>query len=136
MRVGIAWKNCAQCILGGIGEGRQVTYMSGEGKGGAMAGDKLTIADAEKRRVPCEVYSRVVGFLRPVQYWNDGKKSEWEDRVTFALPARDKMLDVVTRVEAAKPEPEPGGFWLPDDWNEAALKLPGVGDERQAHLDQ
>lgn len=26
---------------------------------------------------PCEIYSRVVGFLRPVQQWNNGKKAEF-----------------------------------------------------------
>jgi ribonucleoside-triphosphate reductase len=26
---------------------------------------------------PCEVYSRVVGYLRPVKQWNDGKQSEY-----------------------------------------------------------
>lgn len=25
----------------------------------------------------CEVYSRVVGYLRPVQNWNKGKKEEF-----------------------------------------------------------
>lgn len=25
----------------------------------------------------CEVYSRVVGYLRPVQGWNEGKKEEF-----------------------------------------------------------
>lgn len=29
---------------------------------------------------PCEVYSRVVGYLRPVQQWNKGKKQEFFDR--------------------------------------------------------
>ena len=33
--------------------------------------------------LPCEVYSRVVGYLRPVQQWNKGKQSEWLDRRTF-----------------------------------------------------
>lgn len=28
----------------------------------------------------CEVYSRVVGYLRPVQNWNKGKKEEFEMR--------------------------------------------------------
>ena len=28
----------------------------------------------------CEVYSRVVGYLRPVSNWNDGKKEEFKDR--------------------------------------------------------
>ncbi len=30
--------------------------------------------------VPCEVYSRVVGYLRPVKQWNKGKKAEFSDR--------------------------------------------------------
>lgn len=31
----------------------------------------------------CEVYSRVVGFIRPVQQWNPGKLAEWSERVEF-----------------------------------------------------
>ncbi|MCD6215596.1 MAG: hypothetical protein J7J92_00785 [Candidatus Aenigmarchaeota archaeon] len=31
----------------------------------------------------CEVFSRVVGYLRPVSQWNDGKQAEFEDRKTF-----------------------------------------------------
>ena len=30
-----------------------------------------------------EVYSRIVGYLRPVSTWNDGKKQEFSDRKTF-----------------------------------------------------
>lgn len=32
---------------------------------------------------PCEVYSRVVGYLRPVAQWNDGKQEEFKDRKLF-----------------------------------------------------
>ncbi|MDR2426876.1 MAG: anaerobic ribonucleoside-triphosphate reductase [Endomicrobium sp.] len=28
----------------------------------------------------CEVYSRVVGYLRPVTLWNEGKKEEFKIR--------------------------------------------------------
>ncbi|NTV45135.1 MAG: ribonucleoside triphosphate reductase [Chlorobiales bacterium] len=35
----------------------------------------------------CEVYSRVVGYLRPVAQWNDGKKAEFELRKTFSETA-------------------------------------------------
>ena len=37
----------------------------------------------------CEVYSRVVGYLRPVAQWNDGKQAEFELRKTFdrSVPA-------------------------------------------------
>ena len=48
--------------------------------------DDLVVGDitipAEKRQ-PCEVYSRVVGYLRPVRQWNKGKKAEFSDRVVF-----------------------------------------------------
>ena len=31
----------------------------------------------------CEVYSRIVGYLRPVSQWNEGKQEEFKERVTF-----------------------------------------------------
>lgn len=31
-------------------------------------------------KMPCEVYSRVVGYFRPVSQWNKGKESEWQER--------------------------------------------------------
>ena len=37
------------------------------------------IVPREKRQ-RAEVYSRVVGYLRPVSQWNKGKKAEYEDR--------------------------------------------------------
>jgi hypothetical protein len=30
-----------------------------------------------------EVYSRVVGYLRPIKQWNSGKQAEYGDRKTF-----------------------------------------------------
>jgi ribonucleoside-triphosphate reductase len=35
---------------------------------------------------PCEVYSRVVGYIRPVQQWHKGKREEYEERKEFVLP--------------------------------------------------
>ena len=34
---------------------------------------------------PCEVYSRVVGYIRPVQQWHKGKKQEFEERKEFKV---------------------------------------------------
>ena len=34
---------------------------------------------------PTEVYSRVVGYLRPVNQWNEGKQAEFENRRTFSV---------------------------------------------------
>lgn len=39
------------------------------------------------QRQECTVYSRVVGWITPVQNWNNGKKAEWTDRKTY-----DKQL--------------------------------------------
>ena len=35
------------------------------------------------KRQECEVYSRAMGFVRPVSYFNIGKKAEFEERKTF-----------------------------------------------------
>ncbi len=35
---------------------------------------------------PCEVYSRVVGYIRPVQQWNHGKKQEFKERKEYIVP--------------------------------------------------
>lgn len=34
--------------------------------------------------MPTEVYSRIVGYYRPVQNWNEGKKQEFMDRKSAA----------------------------------------------------
>ena len=34
-----------------------------------------------------EVYSRVVGYMRPVKQWNDGKQAEFSIRSTFDAAA-------------------------------------------------
>ncbi len=34
-------------------------------------------------KTKCEIWSRVVGYLRPVKNWNEGKISEFADRTPF-----------------------------------------------------
>ncbi len=41
------------------------------------------------RVIKPEIYSRVVGYYRPVQNWNKGKKKEFEDRRYLRI---DKVL--------------------------------------------
>lgn len=48
--------------------------------------DNVKHDDHDEVRVPCEVYSRIVGYLRPVQAWNEGKQSEFADRKTYQVP--------------------------------------------------
>lgn len=39
------------------------------------------------QRTACEVFSRVCGYLRPVNRWNNGKKEEFKNRVNYRLKA-------------------------------------------------
>lgn len=41
--------------------------------------------DIESKRTECEVYSRVVGYMRPVKQWNLGKQQEFSDRRLFDM---------------------------------------------------
>ena len=36
-------------------------------------------------KTKCEIFSRVVGYLRPTSQWNDGKQAEFEDRKEFKV---------------------------------------------------
>ena len=31
-------------------------------------------------KIPCEIYSRVTGYIRPISSWNVGKQQEFVDR--------------------------------------------------------
>ena len=48
-------------------------YIAGEKKECPVCGGKT------------EVYSRITGYYRPVQNWNDGKTQEYKDRVTYNI---------------------------------------------------
>ncbi len=41
-------------------------------------------------KIPCEVYSRVVGYLRPTRNWNEGKQEEFKERQTFQVKLESK----------------------------------------------
>ena len=36
-------------------------------------------------KTKCEIYSRVVGYLRPIDQWNEGKREEFKDRIKFGV---------------------------------------------------
>jgi len=47
---------------------------------GYLVGEQKTCPTCE---LPTEVYSRIVGYLRPIEQWNDGKRVEFADRVVY-----------------------------------------------------
>jgi hypothetical protein len=53
------------------------------------------VIPVEKRTQP-EIFSRIVGYLRPIKQWNKGKQAEWHDRVDFIAP----------KIEGAEPSEE------------------------------
>jgi len=50
------------------------------------------LCEKDGKTTSCEVYSRVVGYLRPVNQWNKGKQREFNDRTVFT-PFNDETLE-------------------------------------------
>ena len=48
---------------------------------GYIAGEKFTCPECGEKT---EVYSRITGYYRPIQNWNDGKSQEYKDRVVYS----------------------------------------------------
>ena len=54
-------------------------------------------------KVQTEVYSRVVGYLRPVNRWNDGKQAEYADRTPYQVTRHaDWQPDIYSAQTLAK----------------------------------
>ncbi len=39
----------------------------------------------------CEIYSRVTGYMRPVNSWNRGKKEEFKERKEYYVDERSDI---------------------------------------------
>jgi len=48
----------------------------------------ITLTDAERQ--PCEIWTRVMGYHRPLSSFNTGKKGEFKERTYFIEPC-DKI---------------------------------------------
>lgn len=42
-----------------------------------------TQEDNQNDRVSCQRFSRIVGYYRPLDQWNEGMQSQWNDRLLF-----------------------------------------------------
>lgn len=52
----------------------------------SIKAEPTTIQLDDAERTPCEIWSRVMGYYRPVSAWNAGKQSEQAERVCFKEP--------------------------------------------------
>ena len=69
---------------------------------GYLPGEHFTCPKCGEAQ-PCEVYSRVVGYLRPVQQWNKGKKAEYYQRKPFVVSnlVGDEQVALAVKVAAS-----------------------------------
>ena len=69
---------------------------------GYISGEVYTCPHCGKKT---EVYSRITGYYRPVQNWNDGKAQEYKDRKTYkvAESAAPEKLKVIEQVQEEAP---------------------------------
>lgn len=61
--------------------------------------DNIKLEDSERQ--PCEVWTRVMGYHRPVSEFNRGKKSEYYSRLCFTEEKAVKHLDCCTFANVA-----------------------------------
>jgi anaerobic ribonucleoside-triphosphate reductase len=47
-------------------------------------GEEKTVTLRDDERQKCEVWTRVMGYFRPVEAFNIGKKQEYAERVCFS----------------------------------------------------
>ena len=63
---------------------------------GYIAGEEYTCPICGKKT---EVYSRITGYYRPVQNWNDGKSQEYKDRKNYKVAAASAPVERVVAKE-------------------------------------
>lgn len=76
-------------------------YISGEHFNCPICGEKA------------EVYSRITGYYRPVQNWNEGKSEEFRNRKVYDVPnklPKKSHHQTAAELEAAATAPDGGGF--------------------------
>ena len=75
---------------------------------GYLPGEQYTCPHCGKK---AEVYSRITGYYRPVQNWNDGKSQEYKDRKVYNIgnsvpkaPVEPKVVEQTCCCEEPKAE--------------------------------
>ena len=67
---------------------------------GYLTGEQFACPNCGKKT---EVYSRITGYYRPVQNWNDGKSQEYKDRKVYDIA--NSHLNPAERVQAVEEAP-------------------------------
>ena len=81
------WKSCAKLVRK-IAENYRLPYYTISptysvcAKHGYLEGEQYVCPECGRKT---EVYSRITGYYRPVQNWNDGKSEEFKNRKTYVI---------------------------------------------------
>ena len=80
---------------------------------GYLVGEQFTCPHCGQ---PAEVYSRITGYYRPVQNWNDGKSQEYSDRKVYDI-ANSHLTrngvpqeEIITESKSETPNVEDGNY--------------------------
>jgi ribonucleoside-triphosphate reductase len=98
------WKTCARFVKK-VAESHRLPYFTITPtfsicpSHGYLEGEKPECPTCQER---CEVWSRVVGYFRPVDQWNVGKKSEYVGRKEYEVPNTNAPY-ADRRIAAAQP---------------------------------
>ena len=63
------------------------------------------LKDTQVVRIPAEVWSRTVGYLRPTSHWNKGKLAEWSDRKVYSV-RKSLARHIEGRLDGLTPQTE------------------------------
>ncbi|MCR5809022.1 MAG: ribonucleoside triphosphate reductase, partial [Clostridiales bacterium] len=105
------WKSCANLVRK-IAENYRLPYYTMSPTysvcedHGYIKGEHFTCPECGKKT---EVYSRITGYYRPVQNWNDGKAQEFKDRQTYVIERSHLTHDGVLDPQTCACAPEEGG---------------------------
>ena len=72
---------------------------------GYLVGEQYTCPHCGSKT---EVYSRITGYYRPIQNWNDGKSQEYKDRKEYNIPlSLNKYSEKVKKLDEVEEEVAP-----------------------------
>lgn len=66
-----------------------------------MTEQEFKVVLENNERTPCEVWTRVMGYHRPVSEFNPGKRSEYKERTMFVERQDEELAALVGEVLGA-----------------------------------
>lgn len=88
MQEGMRCHDCEKSIVSGV---KFMEYVS-HGETYAKCAECYASDPVLRNFRETEVYSRVVGYIRPVKQWNKGKQAEYGDRREFSIATECSCL--------------------------------------------